>query len=191
LNKAIYVRDDLFTINVLAQKRRDIDLDAKSMEIEELQQSGLIANLQHIMDAEQERLEKLGSASVTSSGPGAILTVGAATGRHVSPGDTIASVVDCDKRFVVAIFSYPQGESMKPGTHVRIEGGAFPFRRCYLRASQDERQGRRALRRSVSPDRAARIVCDCHARSRRRRAIGGNDGVFGLHYWSMGDGDTG
>ena len=125
LNKGIYVGDDLIAINVLAQKRRDIDLDAKSLEIEERQQSGLIGNLQRIIDVERARLEKLSAASVISSGPGTILTVGAATGRHVSPGDTIASVVDCNKRFVVAIFSYRQGESMKPGTHVRIDGGAF------------------------------------------------------------------
>jgi multidrug resistance efflux pump len=125
LTKGIYVGDDLTAINVLAQKRRDIDLDAKSMEIEERQQSGLIANLQQIIDVERERLEKLSAASVISSGSGTVLTVGAATGRHVSPGDTIASVVDCDKRFVVAIFSYRQGESMKPGTRVRIDGGAL------------------------------------------------------------------
>jgi multidrug resistance efflux pump len=125
LNRGIYVGEDLIAINVLAQKRRDIDLDAKSLEIEKRQQSGLIANLQHIIDVEGERLEKLSAASVISFGPGTVLTVGAAPGRHVSPGDTIASVVDCDKRFVVAIFSYRQGESMKPGTHVRIDGGAF------------------------------------------------------------------
>jgi hypothetical protein len=34
-------------------------------------------------------------------------------------------VVDCDKRFVVAIFSYRQGETMKVGTHVGINSGAF------------------------------------------------------------------
>jgi biotin carboxyl carrier protein len=125
LNKGVYVGDDLVAVNVLAQKRSDIDLDAKSLEIEERQESGLIANLEHLIDAERERLEKLGAASVISSGPGTVLTVGVATGRHVSPGDTIGSVVDCDKRFVVAIFSYRQGESMKPGTHVRIDGGTF------------------------------------------------------------------
>ena len=125
LNKGIYVGDDLTAINILAQKRRDIDLDAKSMEIEERQQSGLISDLQQLIDVERERLGKLAAASVISSGSGTVLTVGAARGRHVSPGDTIASVVDCEKRFVVAIFSYRQGESMKPGTHVRIEGGDF------------------------------------------------------------------
>jgi multidrug resistance efflux pump len=125
LNKSIFVGDDLVTINSLAQKRRDIDLDAQTLEIEERQQLGTVANLQRIIDVERERLDKLSAASVISSGPGTILTVGAATGRHVNPGDTIASVVDCDKRFVVAIFSYRQGENMKTGTRVRIEGGAF------------------------------------------------------------------
>jgi multidrug resistance efflux pump len=123
LNNGIYVGEDLVALNTLAQKRRDIDLDARRMEIEEKQLSAVLADLQHLIDAERERLESLAAADVVSAGQGKVLTVGADIGRHVSAGDTIASVVDCDKRFVVAIFSYRQGESMKPGTRVRIEGG--------------------------------------------------------------------
>jgi multidrug resistance efflux pump len=125
LNKGIYVGEELVPVNVLAQKRRDIDLDAKTMEIEEKQQSGVINNLQRIIDVERERIGKLGTSSVTSSSSGRVLSVGAAAGRHVSPGDTIASVIDCNKQFVAAIFSYRQGESMKPGTRVRVDGGSF------------------------------------------------------------------
>jgi hypothetical protein len=43
----------------------------------------------------------------------------------VNAGDTLASLVDCDKRFVVAIFSYRQGQSMKVGTTVRVDGASF------------------------------------------------------------------
>ncbi|WP_375775949.1 HlyD family efflux transporter periplasmic adaptor subunit [Bradyrhizobium sp. ma5] len=125
LNKGIYVGDDSVAINILAQKRRDIELDAKSMDIEARQQSGIVVNLQKIIDTEGGRLERLGAATVVSPGSGTVLTVGASTGRHVNPGDTIASVVDCDKRFVVAIFSYRQGENLMPGTRVRIDGGAL------------------------------------------------------------------
>jgi len=125
LNSGIYVGEDLVALNTLAQKRRDIDLDARRMEIEEKQLSSTLADLQHLSDAERERLASLAAADVVSAGQGKVLTVGAEIGRHVSAGDTIASVVDCDKRFVVAIFSYRQGESMKPGTRVRIEGGAL------------------------------------------------------------------
>jgi multidrug resistance efflux pump len=125
LNNGIYVGDDLVALNTLAQKRRDIDLDARRMEIEEKQQTSLLADLQHLIDAERQRLATLAAADVVSAGQGKVLTVGAEIGRHVSAGDTIASVVDCDKRFVVAIFSYRQGESMKPGTRVRISGGSL------------------------------------------------------------------
>jgi len=125
LNKGIYVGDDSVAINILAQKRRDIELDAKSMDIEARQQSGIVTNLQKIIDTEGGRLERLGAASVVSPGSGTVLTVGASTGRHVNPGDTIASVIDCDKRFVVAIFSYRQGENLMPGTRVRIDGGVL------------------------------------------------------------------
>lgn len=125
LSNGIYVGEDLAAINTLAQKRRDIDLDARRMEIEEKQQSAILDDLQRLVGVERERLASLTAADVVSPSQGKVLAVGAEIGRHVSPGDTIASVVDCEKRFVVAIFSYRQGENLKPGTRVRIDGAAF------------------------------------------------------------------
>jgi multidrug resistance efflux pump len=125
LNRGIYVGEDLIGINNLFQKRRDIDLDANRMDIEGNQESAVLAGLQHIIDAERHRLSSLAAADVVSSTHGRILSIGAAAGRHVNAGDSIASVVDCDKRFVVAIFSYRQGQNMKVGARVHIEGSAF------------------------------------------------------------------
>jgi hypothetical protein len=125
LSRGIYVGDELVALNNLAQKRRDIDLDARRMKIEEKQQSAVLADLEHLIDAEQKRLATLAAADVLSRGQGKVLTVGAAMGRHVSAGDTISSIIDCDKRFVVAIFSYRQGQSMMPGTRVRIDGSSL------------------------------------------------------------------
>jgi multidrug resistance efflux pump len=125
LSKGIYVGDELVALNNLAQKRRDIDLDARRMKIEEKQQSVVLADLENLIDAEQARLATLADADVLARGHGKVLTVGAAMGRHVSAGDTISSIVDCDKRFVVAIFSYRQGQSMMPGTRVRIDGSSL------------------------------------------------------------------
>ena len=125
LNRAIYVGDELTALNNLAQKRRDIDLDAKRMEIEEKQQSVVLSDLENLIDAERKRLDSLSVADVLSPGRGKVLTIGAAMGRYVNAGDTISSIVDCDKRFVVAIFSYRQGQNMMPGTRVRIDGSTF------------------------------------------------------------------
>lgn len=125
LNNGIYVGDDMVAINVLMQKRRDVDLDARRMAIDEKQQSAMLGDLQHLIDAERKRLASLSAASVVSEGQGKVTTVGAEIGRHVNAGDTIASVVDCDKSFVVAIFSYRQGENLKPGTRVRVDGASF------------------------------------------------------------------
>ncbi|OCK56109.1 hypothetical protein LMTR3_33450 [Bradyrhizobium sp. LMTR 3] len=125
LNGGIYVGEELVVLNNLAQKRRDIDLDAQRMEIEERQQSAVLGDLERLIDTEQKRLASLEGADVLSRGSGKVLTIGAAMGRHVSAGDTISSVVDCDKRFVVAIFSYRQGQNMMPGTRVRIDGSTF------------------------------------------------------------------
>jgi hypothetical protein len=67
----------------------------------------------------------LAEANVRVTTAGNILNVGAAPGRHVNAGDSLASLVDCDKRFVVAIFSYRQGQNMKVGTRVRVDGASF------------------------------------------------------------------
>ncbi|MGY2989080.1 multidrug resistance efflux pump [Bradyrhizobium sp. USDA 4518] len=125
LSRGIYVGEELVALNNLAQKRRDIDLDATRMKIEQKQQAAVLADLEHLIDAETRRLATLADADVVARGQGKVSSVGAAMGRHVSAGDTISSVIDCDKRFVVAIFSYRQGQSMMPGTRVRIDGSSL------------------------------------------------------------------
>jgi biotin carboxyl carrier protein len=125
LEKGIYVGDDLVAIGTLVQKRRDIDLDEKRMEIEAKELSAVLQDHERLMAAERNRLETLAEANIRVTTAGKILNVGAAPGRHVNAGDTVASLVDCDKRFVVAIFSYRQGQSMKVGTRVRVDGVSF------------------------------------------------------------------
>jgi multidrug resistance efflux pump len=125
LEKGIYVGDDLVGIGNLVQKRRDIDLDAKRMEIEERELSAVLEDQQRFIDVEQKRLGTLAAADLRVSSAGKILSVGAASGRHVNAGDAVASLVDCNKRFVVAIFSYRQGQSMNVGTRVRVDGASF------------------------------------------------------------------
>jgi multidrug resistance efflux pump len=125
LGKGIYVGDDLIAIGSLVQKRRDIDLDEKRMEIEEKELSAVLEDHQRLIAKEQKRLDALARASVRTPTGGKVLNVGATPGRHVNAGDSLASLVDCDKRFVVAIFSYRQGQSMKVGTSVRVDGASF------------------------------------------------------------------
>ena len=125
LEKGIYVGDDLIALSTLVQKRRDIDLDEKRMEVEAKELSAILDDHEHLISAERKRLETLAEAKVRATSAGQILSVGAAPGRHVNAGDSVASLVDCDKRFVVAIFSYRQGHSMKVGTRVRVDGASF------------------------------------------------------------------
>jgi multidrug resistance efflux pump len=125
LNKGVYVGDDLVAIGTLVQKRRDIDLDEKRMEIEEKELSAVLEDHQRLINKEKKRLDALAGAIVRTPIGGKILNVGATPGRHVNAGDSVASLVDCDKRFVVAIFSYRQGQSMKVGTRVRVYGASF------------------------------------------------------------------
>jgi multidrug resistance efflux pump len=125
MEKGIYVGDDLIAVGTLVQKRRDVDLDEKRMEIEEKELSAVLEDHQRLINKEQKRLDTLAEANVRATTAGKILNVGAAPGRHVNAGDSVGSLVDCDKRFVVAIFSYRQGQSMKVGTRVRVDGASF------------------------------------------------------------------
>jgi multidrug resistance efflux pump len=125
LQNGIYVGDDLANIATLAQKRRDIDLDAKRMEIEQAELSAIVVDKQRLIDTERKRLDQLAEAEIRLPAAGKILNVSAGIGRHVNAGDSVGSLVDCDRRFVVAIFSYRQGLSMAVGTRVRIEGASF------------------------------------------------------------------
>src|SRR5258707_12304012 len=125
LEKGIYVGDDLIALSTLVQKRRDIDFDEKRMEVEEKELSAILEDHERLISAERKRLETLAEAKVRATSAGQILSVGASSGRHVNAGDSVASLVDCNKRFVVAIFSYRQGQGMKVGTHVRVDGASF------------------------------------------------------------------
>src|ERR1700757_2462173 len=87
LNKGVYVGDDLVAIGTLVQKRRDIDLDEKRMEIEEKQLSAVLEDHQRLIDKEQKRLDALAGANVRTPTGGRILNVGATPGRHVNAGD--------------------------------------------------------------------------------------------------------
>jgi biotin carboxyl carrier protein len=125
LQKGIFVGDDLVALGTLVQKRRDIDLDEGRMEIQEKELSAILGDHERLINKEQKRLDTLAGANVRTPTGGKILNVGATPGRHVNAGDSLASLVDCDKRFIVAIFSYRQGQNMKVGTRVRVDGASF------------------------------------------------------------------
>jgi hypothetical protein len=95
------------------------------MAIEEMELSAVLQEKQRLIDTERRRLDRLAEAEVRVPSGGKIVNVSAAQGRHVNAGDSIASLVACDRRFVVAIFSYRQAQSMAVGTPVRIDGAPF------------------------------------------------------------------
>ena len=120
VQKGIFVGENLNGLSVLAQKRRDVAFDAQRWEIEESQLTASIAGQQTLLQAEKTRLDNLADAELRANDGGFILNVGAAPGRHANPGDTLATLVDCDRAFVVAIFSYRQAQELSVGTSVGI-----------------------------------------------------------------------
>jgi multidrug resistance efflux pump len=123
LRNGVYVGEDLAGLATLAQKRRDISFDAQRLAIEKTELEASLRDQQKLLEAERERLTSLESASVDAPISGKILQVGAAAGRHVSAGDALATMVDCSRAAVVAIFSYRQAQDLSVGTPVEISGG--------------------------------------------------------------------
>ena len=123
LTKGVYVGDDLAGLATLAQKRRDIEFDAQRLAIEEGELEQSLRDQQNLLVAERERLVSLASAEVEAPTAGDILNVGAGAGRHVSAGDALATLVNCERTVVVAIFSYRQAQALAVGSRVEITGG--------------------------------------------------------------------
>jgi biotin carboxyl carrier protein len=125
LKQGVYVGADLAPIAELAQKRKDIALDAKRMAIEENEILASVVDRERLIEGERKRLGSLASADIATPAAGEVFSLGASPGRYVNAGDTLASMVDCSKAFVVAIFSYRQGQDFTVGSRVRVHGAHF------------------------------------------------------------------
>jgi multidrug resistance efflux pump len=129
LSKGIYAGDELNSLAELAQKRLAITYDAQRLGIEEAELKASLAEQRPLLNRENERLDSLTRTQIKSPRGGLIFSVGAAIGRHVTPGDSLAALVDCERAFVVAIFSYRQGQNLQVGNSVDIGTGAGGVRK--------------------------------------------------------------
>lgn len=123
LRKGVFVGDELVGLASLSQKRRDVSFDAERLRIEQTELEASLTEQQALLEAERRRLTSLAASAVEAPSQGEVLNVGAAAGRHVSAGDSLAALVHCDEAFVVAIFSYRQGQDLGVGSRVEIAGG--------------------------------------------------------------------
>jgi multidrug resistance efflux pump len=127
LTKGIYVGEELAGLATLSQKRRDVEFDTQRLAIEQSELLSSLQDQQKLLEAERERLASLSAAEVETPGSGEILNVGAAAGRHVTAGDTLAALVSCERAVVVSIFSYRQAQDLSVGSRVEISGSdQFP-----------------------------------------------------------------
>lgn len=118
----IFVGDNLVGLATLAQKRRDIAFDLQNQEIDESQaEAGFQIQLAAV-NVEKARLDSLAEAHLVAAKDGEVLSIGAAVGRHVNAGDSLATMVDCRDLFAVAIFSYRQATALSVGTRVLVTG---------------------------------------------------------------------
>ena len=123
VKKGIFVGNQSNSLAVLTQKRRDIAFDAQRLAIEEEQLSSSLKTQESLFLAEKKRLDSLTDARMRAMNGGVVLSLGVAQGRHVSAGDSVATLVDCDQAFAVGIFSYRQAQDLAVGTPVTISMG--------------------------------------------------------------------
>jgi biotin carboxyl carrier protein len=123
VRQGVFVGDDVHDIAALIEKKRDMELEVGRLGIEEQQVAAEVNIRTRLSDAESSRLASLEHSTIAAPASGEVLSVGASVGRHVSAGDTVARMVDCNAAFVVAIFSYRQGSNLTPGTRVSIAAG--------------------------------------------------------------------
>ena len=122
VKKGVFVGNELNSLAVLAQKRRDLAFDAQRLAIEESQLAASLKAQKTLLTAERKRLDSLTDAQMRAMNGGVVMNLGVAPGRHINPGDSVATLVDCDQAFVVGIFSYRQAQDLAVGTQVRISG---------------------------------------------------------------------
>ncbi len=124
VRKNVFVGNQSNSLAVLTQKRRDLAFDAQRLAIEETQLASSLKTQAALLDAEKKRLDSLTDAQLSAANGGVVLSLGAAQGRHVNPGDSVATLVDCDQAFAVGIFSYRQAQDLAVGTPVTITAGS-------------------------------------------------------------------
>lgn len=122
LSKDIYVGDDLLALAEISQKRREIEFDTQRLAIEEAELRARIRDQARLLEIENQRLDSLARTTITAPMTGAIFSASATKGRRVNAGDTLATFVNCERRFVVAIFSYRKAPDLAVGTRVEIAG---------------------------------------------------------------------
>ncbi|MGH1587370.1 HlyD family efflux transporter periplasmic adaptor subunit [Methylobacterium phyllosphaerae] len=125
VKKGIFVGSQSSSLAALMQKRRDLTYDAERLEIEAGQLAASISAYRASAEAERRRLDSLADATVRAMRGGVVLNLGVAQGRHVNPGDSIATLVDCDQSFAVGIFSYRQGHDLVVGTPITISAAGL------------------------------------------------------------------
>ncbi|UHC18084.1 HlyD family secretion protein [Methylobacterium currus] len=123
LSRKVYAGEELSGLAEITQKRMAIFYDAQRLEIEETELKAALAEQQRLLARENTRMDSLSGTEIRAPGGGFVLNVGASVGRHVTAGDSLAALVDCEQSFVVAIFSYRQGQNLQVGSRVTINGG--------------------------------------------------------------------
>ncbi|MBB2961430.1 HlyD family efflux transporter periplasmic adaptor subunit [Methylobacterium sp. R2-1] len=129
LARGLFLGDELRSLADLSQKQLSITYDTQRLAIEEKELKAAMVDQQALLTRENQRLDRLTTSEIKASAKGVVYNVNATTGRHVGAGDRLVSVVDCERSFVVAIFSYRQGQNLQVGSVVTISGGSVRDRR--------------------------------------------------------------
>lgn len=120
-----FAGDNLGPAAELALRQRDLERERLRVGLDAQDAREKLVALEAAVGLEKARLSKLEAAEVVAPIDGAVFKVHVNAGRHIAPGETVLSAVDCRKTFVAAIFSIRQASALPVGTPVSISGDGW------------------------------------------------------------------
>jgi multidrug resistance efflux pump len=116
-------------VSMLAHEREDLHntVDQLTAQASALQQSE--STIDQLVAKERDRVERMSDFEIKAYGDGVVKDVLAPAGTQVSAGATLIRAVDCSRAQVVAVFPRSLGDSLLPGTRlkVRVDGVDHPL----------------------------------------------------------------
>jgi multidrug resistance efflux pump len=116
-------------VSMLAHEREDLHntVDQLTAQAAALQQSE--STIDQLIAKERDRVDRMSNFEIKAYGDGVVKDVLAPAGTQVSAGSTLIRAVDCSRAQVVAVFPRSLGDSLVPGTRlkVRVDGVDHPL----------------------------------------------------------------
>jgi multidrug resistance efflux pump len=100
----VFVGDSFVLLTSLQQQLMTIDTEMKKLEAEQLASEERSKALKDLVEAEEDRIKKLGESAVVASTDGYVLDIDRRPGQYVDAGSKILRTASCKTAIVTAVF---------------------------------------------------------------------------------------